>query len=177
MKKIFKINLYFTKLYKFFIAFSILAAFACSSESERVDTNDINESSTDSASIIAKAWNLKTYSTEDGNLLPVPVETVYQIFLNAGTDVMEGFIGCVNTFGSYALTDGSVSLTIGASDDEECITDTEEYATQTREIMRLMEPPDNIPLMYNLENNVLKLVSPSGRSLEFEQIPRLQQQM
>lgn len=148
---------------------------ACSSENSTSDLNNSSDPDISNGMIVGKAWNLTTYTSLDGVVNEVPMETLYQFFLFEEDNLLSGFIGCVNTAGSYQLFDGSVTLILGSSNDESCITDEAEHGAQTRDIVLLFFSSQDVPLTYFVEDDELRLETPSGRFMEFEQISLLSQ--
>ncbi len=159
------------------IVLAIIISGCSSSENEpTVDEPNFNDQS-----ILDIAWDLRQFPAIDGSEKIVPAETKYQILLDSATQVLTGFVGCVNTLGSYQLTDSVLLAILGASDDQECITDIEEFGGNTAIIVGMLGTQPNgenyLPLMVNRQNDILTLTAADGRALVFERISELAQQM
>jgi len=157
-----------TRLREYSLCFLIVGLAACSADSPRDDSANTNIQS-----IVGVAWNLTAFTSSEGAVNSVAEETLYQIMLTDNSNSLRGFVGCVNTSGSYQLFDGSVSLDLGSSNDEACITDSAQFGAQTRDIILLFALSQTIPLTYSIENNTLMLEASDGRLLRFEAIASL----
>lgn len=72
--------------------------------------------------LLNKTWKLKSYQFYEQELIPVPENRKYHIYLNKDTLSMSGSVDCNNTRGSFSLEGYQLKLKLGISTAKGCIT-------------------------------------------------------